>query len=398
MKQRVVITGMGMLCPLGTDGPTVFERLREGRADFTPSPWDDQIPVARIADFDLKAWTGRYKHARYLNRGAAFALAAALDAVAQAGLDEADLEGAGLFTGAGPNMDLGQEIPQIKDGEILDHGQALFLLKFLPNTAASAISARLGIHGENQVVGTACAAALQALGEAFRKIRDGYLDLALAGGGDSRINPGGSLAYSKAGALHRGSADSYAPFGKDRCGFVKGEGGAFFVLESLDHARKRKAPILGEVLGFGVTMDGHNMTAPRPDGKYAEAAVLSALGDAKLTPGDIHTISAHGTGTPLNDAMEAEMLTRVFGNGPRITAFKSWVGHLSAACGAVETALALICAAHGWLPGVKNLEIPCREDLDLLQTPAREAVGPILLENFGFGGQNAALVVHPWKP
>jgi 3-oxoacyl-[acyl-carrier-protein] synthase II len=357
------------------------------------------VNICPVKDFDIKDFTGRFKNNRYLNRGAQFALASALSAIKRGKISPDLLHNAGLFVGAGPNLDIPGEFPNIADGN-LDWNKipALWILKFLPNTAASAIAQLAGTHGENLTVGNACAASLMAVGEAFRKIRDGYLDIALAGSGDSRLNPGSIMAYKKAGALYNGDfkpENACRPFDKERNGFVSGEGGAFFLLEELEHARARGAEIYGEICGYGASVDGYNMTAPEPDAKWAEKAVRKALDDAGITPEQVELISAHGTGTPLNDAAEAELIQRVFRHKPFISAFKSWTGHLSAACGALELALCIICMKNGWFPEIRNLKNPCREEINFMTAP--EAISPetILVENFGFGGKNSALVIKP---
>jgi len=402
MARRVVITSMGLVSSLGNTPEQILKNIEADKVTFESCPFDETVSVAPVHDFDLREYTGRFKNARYLNRGASFSVAAAMAAINNSGLGKSDLEKTGLFTGAGPNLDFGGEIPEIDEGEMnTERVQALFLLRFLPNTAASAICALAGIHGENSVIGTACSASLQALGEGFRRIRDGYLDLAFAGGGDSRISPGGIAAYKKAGALFTGSDDpasEYAPFDKDRRGFIPGEGGGFFLLEELNRAQERGAHILCEVKGFGTSMDGFNMTAPCPDGKWTEKAVRSALSQAALSPSAIDVVSSHGTGTPLNDAMEAEMLERIFGrNGPRVVGLKSWIGHLSAACGATELGISLAMMAGGFLPPIRNLSAPCNGNLDFVTKEKSFYFQTMLLENFGFGGQNSALVIEKWR-
>ncbi len=403
MCKRVVITAFGVISSLGFSTSEIMDSLRSGRTAFTRPRFDPDVAVCPIdGAFNLKDFTGRYKNARYLNRGARFAVAAAMSAVGQAKLPGGMLAEAGLFVGAGPNLDIGEDFPGVQAGE-LDHQSlaALWILKYLPNTPASAISDLAGIHGENATIGTACSASLQAIGEAFRKIRCGYLNLALAGGGDSRISPGGILGYRKAQALWTGNGrceEEYAPFDCSRKGFVPGEGGAFFLLEELEHAKARGARILCEVCGFGASMDGCNMTAPDPAGTWGEKAVRGALEEAAVSPSDIDVVSAHGTGTLLNDEMEANLIARVYGDHrPQIIAIKSWTGHLSAACGAMELAVGLACMENGYLPQIRNLREPCKDGLDFVRTARNAAVGTMMLENFGFGGQNAALVVRGWK-
>ena len=399
MARSVVITGMGVICSLG-DCPTVIaQSIQADEVSFRYDASDPGRVVAPVKAFDLRAYTGCHKNLRYLNRGAAMAVAAAFRAVQDAGLTPRQCEGAGIFAGGGPNLDLGGECHDIKAGQLsTDHLAALWILRFLPNTAASTIAQLIGCHGENLTVGNACAASLQAIGEAFRKISAGHLDVALAGGGDSRLSDGALLAYQKAQALYAGShppAQASRPFDRHRQGFVPGEGGAFFVLEAAEHAVARKAPVMAEVCGYGATLDGYAMTAPHPDGLWAEKALYRALADAGLSPRQIAMVSSHGTGTPLNDEAEASMIQRVFKEKmPKVLALKSWIGHLASACGAVELALCLTARQYGVWPFVRNLDAPCHLGLNYLVKGSTGERGPLLLQNFGFGGQNAALVIR----
>ncbi|MCP4746678.1 MAG: beta-ketoacyl-[acyl-carrier-protein] synthase family protein [Desulfobacteraceae bacterium] len=400
MARRVVITSMGIISCLGNDPQDIAAHVRSEKKVFRQDEFDPSLVVAPVAGFDPRQHTGRFKNLRYLNRGAAFAVSSAFIAVSGSGLSDKQLNRAGLFAGAGPNFDLGRECPRIEDGKICHEAMsALWMLRFLPNTASAVISRLTGVHGENLTVATACAASLQAIGEAYRKIKDGYLELALAGGGDSRLNPGGTLAYQMAQALYRGPLrpeEASRPFDRNRQGFIPGEGGAFFVLESLEHAAARGADILAEVTGYGSALDAHAMTAPHPGGCYAEKAVKTALKQAGLYASDIDLVSSHGTGTPLNDDMEAELINRLFGAKPTVLALKSWIGHLASACGAVELALCLCSLKTGVWPWIRNLDKPCHPALNFLLDFKITPPETILLQNFGFGGQNAAMVIRAW--
>ncbi|MBL3582169.1 MAG: beta-ketoacyl-[acyl-carrier-protein] synthase family protein [Desulfovibrio alaskensis] len=419
-ERRVVITGAGAVTPLGHTPQDIRQSVLTGRTVFEPTSVPAgyaQAPAQFDADDALRGW----RHRRYLNRGAAMAVHAARQAAGAAGF-AAGLPGyCGIFAGSGPHLDMDsdyaqpQHLPQRHDTLC-----ALWMLRYLPNTAASAISQLLGARGESLVTGTACAASLQAVGEAFRRIRHGVLPVALAGGGDSRLSYGGLLAYAKAGALAPCSEDTHAaaaaacrPFDTGRQGFAAGEGAAFFVLESLDHAQKRGAVPLAEVCGYGCSMDGHAMTAPHPQGMHAEQAVRTALHEAGAGPADVTAVCAHGTGTLRNDTAESVMLTRLFdptGHRPPVLALKSWTGHCASACGAVELAVLLACARHGFLPPVRNLQTPLCDSLSFVRriqpcTAAElyaagrpEKLSALtLLQSFGFGGQNAALAVRPFR-
>ena len=403
MGRRVVITAMGMVTSLGHDTPSMAESIQHERVCFERDASNHPTIVSPVHSFNVREHTGRHKNLRYLNRGAAMAVAAAVSAVRNAGLSEAQRQHAGLFVGAGPNLDLGGECAEIGHGKISEEQlSALWILRFLPNTAASTIAQLTRVHGENLSLGNACAASLQAIGEAYRRIRHGDLDIAVAGGGDSRLNEGALLAYRKAQALYDGDGapeNASRPFDHSRKGFVPGEGGAFFVLESAGHAQDRGAAVLAEICGYGASMDGHAMTAPQPDGQWAEHAVRSAMEEASIAPKAVDMISTHGTGTPLNDAVEAAMIRRIFTSNPPLTiALKSWIGHLASACGAAELAVCLSAMETDLWPYIRNLETPCDTELNYLRSNTKTKPSIVLLQNFGFGGQNAALVVRRWIP
>jgi len=401
MSRRVVITGTGVLTPLGTDDKSIISALKQGITGFEKSTIVENSVVCPINDFNLIEYTGKFKNRRYLNRSAALSVGAAIAAIKNAFLEPEMLHHAGLFVGAGPNLDIENEFPEIREGHTLwSKIQALWILKFLPNTAASTIAQLSGIHGECATLGTACAASLQAIADAFRKIKDGYLDIALAGGGDSRLSSSAMMAYKKANAIYCGTDSpnlACRPFDKNRQGFVPGEGAAFFVMETYDHAVNRNANMLAEILGCGMSMDAYRMTSPNPDATIAEKALTQALFQANLDIHDIDLISAHGTGTLLNDTMEACLIKRLFPDDLPVVAIKSWIGHLSSACGAAEMAVCLACMNHGYIPEIRNLTDPCHMDINFIQSPKHIPFQTVLLENFGFGGQNCALIIRGIK-
>jgi 3-oxoacyl-[acyl-carrier-protein] synthase II len=224
------------------------------------------------------------------------------------------------------------------------------------------------------------------------------LEGALAGGGDSRQNSGSILAYEKAGVLAHGNGfpqEASRPFDLDRLGFVSGEGAGFFLLEERERALARGAKIWAEVVGYGSSMDGYRMTAPAPDGRMAMKAVQQAMADAREELTALDFIAAHGTGTALNDQVEAQVIENLFPEGtPAVIALKSWIGHLSTACGAVELAVILAAQAVNLLPEIRNLRHPLSSRIDFVQTRRFGKGNLFLLENFGFGGQNAALVIR----
>lgn len=385
MNRRVVITGSGFVLPVGENTDQAFAALREPYGPFVRSEADRRVAVCPVRDFDLKAHVGRCKNARYLTRGQQLCLAAAAKAVNDAGLAPRHLDQAGLFLGLGPNLEA-----RPRDDK------ALWLLDWLPNTLTAVMAEMLGVHGENLTILTACAASTQALGQAFRAVAAGLADVALAGGGDSRLSPEAVRAYKEAGVL----AASFErpelacrPFDQSRSGFAIGEGGAVFALESLEHARKRGAKILAEIVSASSSLDGRSLTGPDPEGAAGCAAVrrcLPGLDDQGIC------VLAHGTGTILNDQVEGDILARTVPKALAVTAFKSRIGHLAAACGCAELALGLVCAEKGFFPAIAGLENACRDDLPLLRDPMQLRPRGLLVQSFGFGGQNACLGVKPW--
>ncbi|MDO5537258.1 MAG: beta-ketoacyl-[acyl-carrier-protein] synthase family protein [Desulfovibrionaceae bacterium] len=399
MPRRVVVTGLGLTSGLGGSRERVTDCLLAGRTAFVMSP---HLPFAVCpAEDDEDAASrrlGAWRFRRYLSRGGRLAVLAGLRAALDAGENALDEE-TGMVGAAAPTLDFSGE-PGLPPGDPL-RLDALWLLRWLPNTPVSALAALLGLHGEGLTLGCACASGLAALGEAWFRIRHGAMDSVLVACGDSRLSPGGLLGYSKAHTLSRVQDPELAmrPFDRKHSGFVPGEGGAAFVVESRERALTRGAVIRAEILGFGASLDGGSLTAPDPKGVHAEKAVRRALDSAGIEPGAVDWVSAHGTGTAANDEAEAALLRRVFGTGPsapRVTALKSWLGHGSSAAGAMETAVCLMTAAAGFLPPVRGLEEPL-SDLNFVRgiiCDGRLTGSTGLLESFGFGGQNTALVLR----
>lgn len=409
---RCVITGMGLVSSLGSDRKSAAESFRKNRTAFRSvkngagrPDFDGLVicPVPDMGDDAPFAFLSSWRHRRYLSRGAFLDVLAGLRAALSAGFEGLP-EDCVLSGTAAPSLDFEREsgLPPAPPAE--DRLDALWLLRWLPNTATTVLASLLGARGAGLTYGSACASGLIALGEGFLRIRHGLAGTVLVHAGDSRLSSGALLGYAKAHTLsHHLSPDaSSLPFDRDRRGFVPGEGGAAFVLEERSAAQKRGARILAEITGYAATLDGGALTAPDPKGIQAEKAVRRALAMADLTPGDIDFVSPHGTGTGLNDAMEAGLLARVFPgkDGPAVTAFKSWTGHLASACGAVETALAIICAQERITPPVRGLRHPLTDSLRFVlpgTAPAPDVFKPGscgLVENFGFGGQNAALCLR----
>jgi 3-oxoacyl-[acyl-carrier-protein] synthase II len=377
--------------------------------------------AAEVPDFDIAPLlpASQRKSVKIMSRAMRFAVAGAVLGVQDAGLDleRENPERIGVVMGTGlVPIDLPEVAPALVEacdetGRLQTRrlgergGQSIFplwILKYLPNMVAAHISLALNAQGPNSTITTACAAGTQAVGEAFRLIARDDADVVLAGGADSRIDPLLMLAYTALGALSqadRPPEEISRPFDGGRDGFVLGEGAGVLVLEELERARKRNATIYAEILGLGSSFDAYSITKPEPDARGAARAIESALREAHVDPHDVNYINAHGTSTRLNDIMETRAVKRVFGEGARalpLSSIKSMVGHLIGAAGAVE-ALALALTLHsGVLPPTINQTQPDPQcDLDYVancarELPARTAVST----SFGFGGQNAALVMR----
>ena len=415
---RIVITGVGCCTPLGHNLKELASALREEHSPFVPSDVLPDYSVSPVSfdattrpcpeqDAGLRTLLG-WRHRHYCHRGGQLAVLAALRAAYDAALPAQDTgkdngqdvpaasllpDDTPLVAALGPMLDVTGE-PGLPPDDTSALG-ALWLLRWLPNTPVAAVAQLLGLHGEGLTVNAACASSLQALGEAFRRIRCGLNTRVLVMAGDSRLSLGGLLGYAKAQALsRRGGTEGPRPFDAGRDGFVAAEGGAAFVLEDARSAAARGARCYAEILGYGASLDAGQLTAPHPQGLHARQAVLAALRQSGLE--QPHWISAHGTGTRLNDAAESAMLESLFPQSPApaIMACKSLLGHGSAAAGALELCCVLAAWQNGRMPRIHGLEQPCSGRLDFVRRPSPFPGPDGLLENFGFGGQNAALVVR----
>lgn len=369
---NVVLSGWGAITPLGATPKAMAEAVLQGHRPFVPSPWGS--PVAQAPCPNLRTIVGPMKNARYLCRAGRLAVAAAMQAVADAGLLPPPAQAA-LFLGLGPHL----EAPP---------SQALWLLSAMPSTTTSLVAATLGICGESATLLGACAASTQALAWGARAIAEGHAAVALVGGADSRVGERAVAAYRSAGVL---AHEDIRPFDAARSGFIPAEGAAMLVLESEDHARARGARILAKVLGIGLGIDGTQLTDPSVE--TMTQVVRQALGSTAVDYSQL-LVLAHGTGTPVGDAAEASMLEAVLGSDfpGAITALKSWLGHGAAACGLMELALFLACRAQGFVPPVRGLFTPCTQ-LRLVRQCWSWQPRFVLLENFGFGGQAAAVLL-----
>ncbi len=421
---RVVVTGIGIVSPNGIGRRAFGEALVEGKSGVSLIESFDTtgLPIkiaGEVKNFDVSPYLGEHKkNAKLMSRAVGFAVGAAALAVEDAGIVTGKLDpsrfGVCMGTGITP-MDVAELVgPLTKsighDGgfDVAKFATAraesmfpLWLLKHLPNMAAAHISILQHAMGPNNTIVTACAAGTQAVGEAFRLIARGDADIMLAGGCDSRLDPQLLVAYhamKTVSASLRPPVEVSRPFDGERDGFVLGEGAAVLILESLTRAHRRKAKIYAEVTGYGSSFDAYGITRPEPEGKGAAISMKAALREARIDAADIDYINAHGTSTRLNDMMETVAVKRVFGHrAPTIpmSSQKSMVGHLIGASGALEAAATAMSLDWGVIPPTINHSTPDPHcDLDYVPNTAREKRLKTAISNsFGFGGQNASLVM-----
>jgi 3-oxoacyl-[acyl-carrier-protein] synthase II len=388
-RRRVAVTGLGVVAPCGLGAEAFFDGL------CRPAP----VGPRRMTDFDPTAYFDNPKDARRADPFTQFAVAAAAEALAQAGPITADPNRCGTYvgTGVGGIKTLEDQIElRLEKGE---RRVSPFLVPMMmANAAAATLSMKYKWQGPCENVVTACAAGTHAIGNAARLIAYGRCDAVLAGGSEAPITPTAMAGFSNMTALS-GSGIS-RPFDRDRDGFVISEGCAILVLEEWEIAHDRGATILGEVLGSASTADAHHITAPAPGGTGAVHCMQLALDDAGLSPHDIVHVNAHGTSTDRNDAAEAEALDKVFGTspGPLVTSTKGVTGHALGAAGALEAAAVLLAMQKRLIPhtvGLTELD-PDLPAINLVRDrPAPWDPGPSISNSFGFGGHNGTLVLAP---
>jgi nodulation protein E len=402
-RRRVVVTGMGIVSALGRNVDEFWRALVEGRPGIGPITLIDMSPL-RFQN-GAQAWSFNsadhfpLKEADFLDRFAQFAVVAARDAVRDAGLEWTPglRERSGIVTGScvggKSSEDEGfQNLYLLKKPRV----SPLTIARTMANAGASHISMETGICGPTYTVSTACSSSNHALGQAFRMVRDGDLELALAGGSEAPFSMGHLKAWE---AMRVVSPDTCRPFCKDRRGMVLGEGGAMLVLEPLEAAKARGAPIHGEIVGFGMSSDAHHLTQPTVEGPAR--AIRAALADGGLQPEQIGYINAHGTGTLANDPTEIAALRAALGPAAErlaISSTKSMHGHALGAAGAIEAVATLLALHHGILPPTANFTTPDPQcDLDVVPNQARHAaVECALSSSFAFGGLNAVLAFRRW--
>jgi len=410
MSDRVVITGMGAVSPLGLNVTSMWESLINGRSGveritlFDPELFETKI-AAEVKGFNAADYLD-HKKARHMDRYAHFAVVASLEAVEQARLSFDDAEEIGVIIGSGIGG-LGTLSAQF--GVLAERGPrkvSPFLIPMMITDAASGqVSILLGAKGVNFCATSACSSGADAIGEACEIIKRGDAQVMLAGGAEAAITPIGIAAFNAAGALSTRNDEpqkASRPFDVQRDGFVMGEGGAVLVLESLSHARVRGASILAEVLSYGATSDAYHITQPAAGGEGGAKAMQIALKKAGIRPDETDYINAHGTSTPLNDKSETMAIKTVFGQHAYripISSTKSMMGHLIGAAGAIEAIICVLVIQHGVIPPTINLTNPDPEcDLDYVPHVSRQQkVTAALSNSFGFGGHNSVLILREYS-
>lgn len=409
--RRVVVTGVGLVSPLGIGTRETWEGLVAGRSGaghvtrFDASDFSSRI-ACEVKGFDPLDYADR-RDARKMDTFIQYALAASLFAAEDAGLEppleDPDRVGVVISSGIG-----GFETIEREHRKLLEKGPRRISPFFVPamvvNLAAGWVSIRLGARGPNSAMATACSAGAHAVGEAFRLVRYGHADVMVAGGAEATITPMciGGFASMKALSTRNDEPERASrPFDRDRDGFVVGEGAGILILEEREQALARGAPLYAEVLGYGMSGDAHHITAPAEDGGGAVRVMQAALAEAGASPEDVDAVNAHGTSTPLNDRIETAAIRRVFGEHAdrlAVSSTKSMTGHLLGGAGGLEAGISCLTLRHQTLPPTINYETPDPDcDLDNVPNTARPAtVRSVLSNSFGFGGTNVSLLFrHP---
>jgi 3-oxoacyl-[acyl-carrier-protein] synthase II len=408
-KHRVVITGMGAITPVGLNLEDTWQALCSGRSgidtvtQFDVSEFPTQI-AGEVHDFDPRDYMD-FREAKRSARFTQFATVATQEAIQGAALDlskeDATRVGIAMGTAIGGILVIEQQVVVFHTKGLRRINPAM-LPVLLSNSAACHIAISLGVKGPTSSPVAACATGAVAIGEALRWLQAGDAEVVIAGGTEAAVCPLGLAVFGRIGASSKRNDDPQGacrPFDAERDGTVMGEGAAALVMETLEHAQRRNAPIWAEVMGYGFTEDAYHIAAPDPTGDGAARAMSLALADAGIPPDEVDYIAPHGTGTPLNDVSETRACKTVFGEYAYqipISSNKSMVGHMLGAAGAISTAVSALVMRDGIMPPTINLKNPDPEcDLDYVPNEAREAhVDTAIVNAFGFGGQNATVVLR----
>ncbi|WP_326514818.1 beta-ketoacyl-ACP synthase II [Clostridium intestinale] len=411
MENRVVITGMGAVTPIGNNVNDFWNNCKNGvnGVDFIKAFDTTEFEVkiaAEVKDFTTDGVIDK-KEARRMDRFSQFALVASDEAIKDADLDleKVDRDRLGVIIGSGIG---GYNTMETEFFKLFEKGpkrvSPLYIPMAISNIAAGNVAIKYGAQGICTSVVTACASGTNSIGEAYRNIKHGYSDIIIAGGTEAPITKSGVSGFTNMKALNSLNDVNRAsiPFDKDRSGFVIGEGAGILIIESLEHAQKRGAKIYGEIVGYGSNCDAYHITSPAPNGEGAKKAMKLAIDEAGIKPEDIGYINAHGTSTPYNDKFETLAIKNLFGEKAydvAISSTKSMTGHLLGAAGAVEAIVCLKTMEEGFIPptiGYKEKDEEC--DLDYVPNVGKEKNVEYTLSNsLGFGGHNATLVIKKWS-
>lgn len=408
--RRVVVTGIGAVTPIGNNVKDMWESVKAGKCGIAPITHYDtegrKVSVAgEVKDFDASSIDK--KELRKMDRFSQFALVAAKEAIEDSGVDleKENLERFGVLVASGigglgtiendhtRGMDKG-----------FDRVSPFFIPMAISNMAAARIAITYGLKGMCSCVVTACAAGTNAVGDAFRNIKDGYSDMMICGGAEASITTFGIGGFTSLQALCTNSDPNRAsiPFDKERSGFVMGEGAGILVLEEYEHAKARGAEIYCEIAGYGANCDAHHITAPLEDGSGAAKCMKLAMESAGIAPKDVQYINAHGTSTPLNDKGETKAVKLAFGEAAKnvaISSTKSMTGHLLGASGGVEAIITTLAVKNDFAPATINYKVPDEEcDLDIIPNEGRNmTINYALSNSLGFGGHNATVVFKKYQ-
>ena len=407
---RVVITGMGVVAPLGNDVATFMRRVLAGELGIGPiTKFDSQATgvsvAAEVVDFDVTKRVGK-KKAKRMDLFSQYALDSALAAMDQANItpentDPADM-GVIYGSGIGGLTTIQEQVTHMVE-KGADHISPMFVPKSIGNMAAANIAIEIGAQNICTTIVTACSSGANAIGEAYRQIKESRAQVMVTGGSEASINEIGIGGFAALSTLSTATdpAQASLPFDARRQGFVMGEGGATLILESLEHAQAHNAIILGEITGYGTNCDAYHMTSPNPNGEVAARAMQMAIAESQITPADVDYVNAHGTGTVANELAESAALQRVFGtnNKVQVSSTKSMTGHLLGAAGALEAVITVGALTAGILPPNVGLQTPDSDcQVNLIREPQSAPDAQYGMSNsFGFGGHNAVLVFKKWS-
>lgn len=410
MKRRVVVTGMGAITPIGNSAPDFWEATKKGVCgiDFIKGfdAADSKVKLAaEVKNFSPENCIDK-KEAKRMGRFTQFAICAADEAVKNSGIDLEKIDQTRLGVSVGSGIG-GLETMEKEHSTMLKRGlgkvSPLTIPVMIANMAAGNIAIRFNAKGPCTCTVTACCSGTDSIGEAFRNIKNGYLDFMIAGGAEGSITPLGISGFTALTALSKSEDPLRAsiPFDKERNGFVMGEGAGMLFLEEMDHAVKRGATIYAEITGYGITCDAHHITAPSPDGEGGARAMALAIEEGNINKEEVEYVNAHGTSTELNDKFETAAIKAVFENHAKnllVSSTKSMTGHLLGAAGAIESIATINAIREGFIPPTIGLNVPDEEcDLDYVPLKGREKKIKYAISNsLGFGGHNSVLLFKRW--